>query len=172
MVKKLIIDLSKCKQQDLSRVQCSYRHHPGNNGVKALLERIHFALICRKCHSAPCIKACPKEALEKVLTEKQDEGVLKRAEMLCTGCGSCAIACPFGTVYTDLIPYVSHLCDLCENRLKGAKKPLCVQTCEDGSIDYGIPPNDSEYIEPFENIAVKVPKGTLWEPFLKNNQGT
>ena len=172
MAKKLIIDLSKCKQQDLSCVRCSYRHHPGNNGVKTLLEKIHFALICRKCHSAPCIKACPKEALEKVPTEKQDEGVLKRAEMLCTGCGSCAIACPFGTVYTDLIPYVSHLCDLCENRLKGAGKPLCVQTCEDGSIDYGIPPSDSESIEPFENIVVKVPEGTLWEPFLKNNQGT
>ena len=172
MTKKLIIDLAKCKRQDLSDVQCSYRHHPGNNGVKTLLENIHFALICRKCHSAPCVKACPQQALEKVPTGKDDEGILKRAEMLCTGCGTCAIACPFGTIYTELIPFVSHLCDRCENRLEKGEKPLCVQTCEDGSIDYGAAPKDVDTVEPFENIVVKVPKGTLWEPFLKNNQGT
>ena len=172
MAKKLIIDLSKCKHQDLSGVQCSYRHHPGNNGVKTLLENIQFALICRKCHKAPCITACPKKALEKIATGENDEGILKRAEMLCTGCGSCAIACPFGTIYTDLIPYVTNLCDLCGNRLKGREKPLCVKTCDDGAIEYGRVPKNSEIVEPFENIVVKVPKGTLWEPFLKNNQGT
>ena len=58
------------------------------------------------------------------------------------------------------------------DRLKKTEKPLCVQTCEDGSIDYGIVPKDTESVEPFENIVVKVPKGTLWEPFLKNDQGT
>jgi Fe-S-cluster-containing dehydrogenase component len=167
MAKKLIIDLSKCKQMDLSGVQCSYHHHPGNNGINTLLEKIHFALICRKCHSAPCVKACPQEALEKVPTETEDEGILKRAEMLCTGCGTCAIACPFGTIYTDLIPFVAHLCDRCEHRLADGEKPLCVQTCPDNSIDYGIVPNDDEYVEPFKNIAVKVPQGTLWEPLLK-----
>jgi Fe-S-cluster-containing dehydrogenase component len=172
MANKLMIDLSKCKPQDISGVQCSYRHHPGNNGVKTLLEKIHFALICRKCHAAPCVKACPKEALEKMPADNGGEEILKRAEMLCTGCGTCAIACPFGTIYTDLIPYVTHLCDLCEHRLTDGEKPLCVQTCEDHSLDYGMVPENAEYVEPFENIAVKVPKGTLWEPFLKTDKGT
>lgn len=167
MTKKLIIDLAKCKQQDLSEVQCSYRHHPGNNGLKMLLEKIHFALICRKCHSAPCVKACPQKALEKVSTGNGDEGILKRAEMLCTGCGTCAIACPFGTIYTNLIPFVANLCDACKDRLKKSEKPLCVQTCKDGCIDYGPAPKSADVVEPFENIVVKVPKGTRWEPFLK-----
>ena len=54
---KLIIDLAKCKLQGESNVQCSYKHHPENKGIDALLEMVRFALICRKCEAAPCVKA-------------------------------------------------------------------------------------------------------------------
>ena len=110
---KLIIDLAKCKPQGESKVECSYKHHPENKGFDSLLEMIRFALICRKCYLAPCITACPRVALEKVPSKDQDAGALKRANMLCTGCGSCAMACPFGTIYPDLIPFPSSVCDVC-----------------------------------------------------------
>lgn len=167
---KLIIDLAKCKLQDESDVQCSYKHHPRNKGIDSLLEMIRFALICRRCESAPCIKACPVDALEKVPSEKNDYGILKRANMLCTGCGSCAIACPFGTIYTDLIPFPSSVCDRSKGRLKEGEKPLCVMTCEDGSLDYREVDLDKEgdMTEVFEDIVVKVTGGSTWEPFLKD----
>jgi hypothetical protein len=66
MAAKLIIDLAKCKERDNSKVRCSYKHHPENKGFDALLEKIYFALICRKCQTAPCVKACPQDALEKM----------------------------------------------------------------------------------------------------------
>jgi len=193
MSAKLIIDLGKCKLQKESGVRCSYKHHPQNNGFDSLLEMIRFALICRRCEGAPCIKACPVGALEKIPSEKGslmdkmlvvstgpkgtlekvtkdniDTGILKRANMLCIGCGSCAIACPFGTIYTDLIPFPSSVCDVCRGRLAPDEKPLCVRTCQDGSLEYKEVHTDDDVYEVFEDIVVKVPGGVLWEPFLKS----
>ncbi len=193
MDSKLIIDLAKCRLQDESGVQCSYKHHPQNKGFDSLLELIRFALICRRCEAAPCVNACPQGALEKVPSEKGslmdkmllvsagpggvleevpkdniDAGILKRANMLCTGCGSCAIACPFGTIYTDLIPFPSSVCDVCKDRLAPGEKPLCVNTCQDGSLDYKEVLAEDGLEEVFEDIVVKVPGGCLWEPFLKD----
>jgi len=169
---KLIIDLAKCRLQQESGVQCSYKHHPSNRGIDSLLEMIRFALICRRCESAPCIKACPQGALEKVKTEKDNYGILKRANMLCTGCGCCAIACPFGTIYTDLIVYPSSVCDLCRGRLAPGEKPLCVETCTDGSIDYKEVDveKDNDLTEVFEDIVVRVEGGQLWEPMLRDTE--
>ena len=172
MSAKLIIDLKKCDLQAKSGVQCSYKHHPDNKGIDALLEKIRFALICRKCEVAPCISACPKDALEKVPTENNDSGILRRANMLCTGCGTCTIACPFGTIYEDLIPFASSTCDVCKDRLAPGEKPLCVSTCQDGSIDYREVDlkKETDLTEVLDGVVVKVAGGTLWEPFLRENE--
>jgi len=169
MSAKLIIDLAKCRPQNESKVRCSYKHHPENKGIDSLLEMIRFALICRRCEAAPCIEACPNDALEKIPTENNDAGILKRANMLCTGCGTCAIACPFGTIYTDLIPFPSSVCDVCRGRLGKKEKPLCVNTCENKSIDYREvdAKKEADMVEVFEDIVVRVAGGQLWEPFLR-----
>jgi len=167
---KLVIDLAKMKSQGQSRIRCSYKHHPENKGFDAVLEMVRFSLICRRCESAPCVAACPRGALEKVPGEANDAGVLKRANMLCTGCGTCALACPFGTIYADLMPFASSVCDVCEGRLEPGEKPLCVRTCEDGGIDYReVQPGDG-MVEVVENIMVKVADGSTWKPFLRSKQ--
>jgi Fe-S-cluster-containing dehydrogenase component len=169
---KLIIDLAKCTTQGQSGVRCSYKHHPENKGFDSLLEMIRFALICRRCEAAPCIEACPQGALEKVPSKNNDAGILKRANMLCTGCGTCAIACPFGTIYTDLIPFPSSVCDVCKGRLQPGEKPLCVNTCQDKSIDYREVDleKEADLVEVFDDIVVKVAGGQLWEPFLRKEE--
>jgi Fe-S-cluster-containing dehydrogenase component len=91
--------------------------------------------------------------------------------MLCTGCGTCAIACPFGTIYTDLIPYPSSVCDVCKGRLESNGKPLCVNTCGDGSVDYReVKDGEANMVEVFDDIVVKVTGGSLWEPFLSDKE--
>jgi Fe-S-cluster-containing dehydrogenase component len=170
MSAKLIVDLAKARLQEDSHVRCSYKHHPDNKGFDALLEMIRFALICRRCQTAPCVKACPRGALEKVPSETHDAGILKRANMLCTGCGTCAIACPFGTVYTDLIPFPSSVCDVCRDRLEPGEKPLCVETCEDGSLDYTEVEPGGDLVEVFDGIVARVADGSIWEPFLRKTK--
>jgi Fe-S-cluster-containing dehydrogenase component len=90
--------------------------------------------------------------------------------MLCTGCGSCAIACPFGTIYRDLIPFASSVCDVCRGRLGPGEKPLCVNTCGDGSIDYKEVAVGGDLTEVFEDIVVRVSGGSTWEPFLREKE--
>jgi Fe-S-cluster-containing dehydrogenase component len=171
MAEKLIIDMGMCKPQQQSGVLCSYSNHPDNRGFDSLLEMIRFALICRRCKEAPCITACPRNALEKVHKNPDDEGILNRANMLCTGCGSCAIACPFGTVFSDLILFPSSVCDLCRDRLSNGEKPLCVRT-GGGAIEYAEvePAKQPDMIEVFEDVVVRVKGGQLWEPFLGNKE--
>ncbi len=179
MSAKLIIDLGKVRLQGQSSVRCSYKHHPQNRGVDALLETIRFAMICRRCEGAPCVTACPRGALEKVPSTEQSvgqnpksngTGVLKRANMLCTGCGTCAAACPFGTVDGDLIAFATSACDVCRGRLQPKEKPLCVQTCQDGSIEYGKPRQSDNTVEILPDIVVRVADGSTWKPILKEKE--
>jgi Fe-S-cluster-containing dehydrogenase component len=51
--------------------------------------------------------------------------------------------------------------------LEPGEKPLCVETCEDGNIDYGEIKVEGDLTEVFDDIVVKVSGGVKWEPFLR-----
>ena len=131
MAKRLLIDLELCRKCDNCTVNCSYFYHPFNSGVVYLREWAEFAATCRKCDNAPCVNSCPTEALEK-----QEDGILKRYNMRCVSCKSCSLACPFGTIVPELIPYAVSRCDFCVGRL-GDDSPVCVGGCGEGAIQYG-----------------------------------
>ena len=134
-MKKVFIDLDLLdrleEEKDLG-IECSYPYHPQNEGVTTLRELASYAVICRKCEEASCVLSCPKEALEK-----DDEGVLRRYNMRCISCKSCAVACPFGTIYPLAIPYTVSRCDFCIDRLKPG---------EEVKVRLGIPAPPTPYI--------------------------
>jgi Fe-S-cluster-containing dehydrogenase component len=142
-LKRVFIDLEELdrieEKGDLG-IQCSYPYHPDNDGVASLRELAAYAVICRKCENSNCVNACPEEALEK-----DEEGILRRHNMRCVSCKSCAIACPFGTIYPQAIPYSVSRCDFCLERLKPGEDPLCVRTCSGEAIRYiEIEPDESK----------------------------
>ncbi len=129
-MKRLFIDLDICSNCPKCVVDCSYFYHPQNNGVSSLREMATFGLVCRQCEISPCVVSCPKEALEK-----QKDGVLKRYNMRCISCKTCSLACPFGTIYTELLPLMVSSCDYCLGRLK-TDVPICVTTCPYHALRY------------------------------------
>lgn len=144
-MKSLLIDLDICSDCEDCGVLCSYIKHPQNNGVTSLREFAHFAIVCRRCDDAPCVAACPWEALEL-----QPANQLKRYMMRCTSCKSCSRACPFGVIYAETIPFVTARCDFCLGRLKAEEEPICLQACTKGGIKYG------EFTEKIEENIFKV----------------
>jgi len=142
--KRVLINLDRCIECGSCSAACYYSH--------ANMPVVHFArtgagllpLICRQCKAAPCVDACPVEAMVR-----DDNGVVRRRMFRCIGCGSCARACPFGVIpnHTAGVPLGSkspdHMsghqipkCDLCNDRTVADPQavPRCVAACPAGAL--------------------------------------
>jgi Fe-S-cluster-containing dehydrogenase component len=142
--KRVLLDLDRCVECQSCAAACYYSH--------ANMPAVQFArsgvavlpLICRQCKEAPCVDACPVEAMVQ-----DDSGVVRRRLFRCIGCGSCARACPFGVIPPRLggTPVGSRSpdrltghqvakCDLCADRTEagGEAEPRCVAACPSGAL--------------------------------------
>ena len=131
MSKRLVIDLDKCDQCDRCGVRCGYFYRPGaeDHGVLGLRQRATFELICRRCEEPSCVDACVFNALER-----QPDGVLKIHNLRCVSCQMCVHACPFGTIYPDMVPFYVTPCDRCLG--DSEEEPLCARTCGRGALGW------------------------------------
>ncbi len=126
-MRKLYIDIPELLKSnvDLHTIECEYMYHHKNNGAFTLFEVAEFSVYCRQCKESFCIDACPKDALEH-----QENGMIKRYNMRCVGCKSCVLACPFGTIFPEVMNYVTSKCDFCLNQINDNPDyiPACVKT--------------------------------------------
>ena len=122
--KRLVIDLAACDRCYDSEGSCAI----SCGGMLDLREQATFALVCRRCEYASCVAACPFNALERL----EDGAVIKRHNLRCVSCKLCAQACPFGTIYTDMLSFYSTRCDGCAGRGEKA----CVASCRQGAVEY------------------------------------
>ena len=151
--KRVVLDLDRCIECRSCAAACYYSHanmpaiHHARAGVALL------PTVCRQCKAAPCVDACPVEAMVR-----DDLTVVRRLMFRCIGCGCCAVACPFGVIPNELagVPagfrspdrMTGHQvakCDLCEDRVMGDPDavPRCVAACPAGALLYA----DAEEIE-------------------------
>jgi len=105
MAKQILIDLEKFRSTDKRRSdevlpELMFRRDEGGKGLISIREWASFQYSCRRCTAAPCIDACPAEALEK-----DEDGMIVRAPNLCISCKSCVVICPFGTLMNDFFSY-------------------------------------------------------------------
>ncbi len=130
MARMLVIDLDVCGACERCRVRCGDAATGGSHlGAIAVRERATYAVVCRRCEEASCIDACPFDALERT-----PSGVLERLALRCVSCKLCVHACPFGTIYPDMVPFYSAPCSACLESRDGP--PPCAGTCDRGAIEY------------------------------------
>jgi Fe-S-cluster-containing dehydrogenase component len=124
----------------------------------------NFALSCRGCDDARCVKACP----EMAIVQSESNCLLIIDEKKCKGCDWCIQACPRGgiTIHTGTGKAIA--CNLCE----GA--PKCVEICPEYALD--IVSSDEEadkrFNDALENLPATTEKLTMqiknkdWKPLL------
>jgi len=154
MPKRVVLNLDVMRQNPDEEFRCVYLYHPLNDGVATLRELAAFEAFCRKCELACCIEACPKSALER-----DESGVVRRANLRCVGCMSCSRACPFGTIMEEALRFHAGGCDFCES-LGGDATPGCVEACESGALEYReVAEGEEDVVLVGERMAVK---GARW----------
>lgn len=107
MAKKLLIDLDRFRDNrpgessDDLRPEGILSFFPDTTGRKTIRELAVFRYTCRRCEEAPCIDACPADALDK-----DSDGMIRRSTNLCIACKSCVVICPFGTMMSDFFEHI------------------------------------------------------------------
>ncbi|MGI6368412.1 MAG: 4Fe-4S dicluster domain-containing protein [Anaerolineae bacterium] len=121
---------------------CEYVCSATKNGaMDANLSRIRvvriepvtmIAISCRMCADAPCVVACPREALK----QNPDTGVIEMDANKCDGCGWCVEACEFGAIVLNPASKKAEMCDLCGKEEDG---PQCVKFCPKEALSLATP---------------------------------
>jgi formate dehydrogenase iron-sulfur subunit len=110
--------------------------------------------VCKHCHNAPCLEACPTGALFRT---EFDTVVVQQD--ICNGCGYCQPACPFGVIDISMQDGKAHKCTLCYDRLKGGLEPACAKSCPTDSIQFGEVPElilrAEKRVEALHEVGVK-----------------
>ncbi|MDR0875975.1 MAG: molybdopterin-dependent oxidoreductase [Clostridiales Family XIII bacterium] len=113
--------------------------------------RRYLSTMCNHCEDPPCLNSCPTGS-----TFKSPEGPVLTDPDLCTGCGACVKACPYGQRFLTTkdetafpghpIPseevsasrlYKAEKCTLCQDRLAEGLEPICVALCPGGCRIFG-----------------------------------
>jgi TPP-dependent indolepyruvate ferredoxin oxidoreductase alpha subunit len=125
-------DPERCTGCDICEYICSCEKEKVFNPVKSRIRTIRLntlsntALTCRTCKNAPCVTACPEDALK----QSTETGLITVDEEKCDGCGWCIESCQYGAITLHPDTRKAIVCDTCEG------DPKCVQWCPEGALSF------------------------------------
>jgi len=165
------VDPSKCTGCGICEYACTLEK--GENTWNPIRSRIrvvrmtplfNFALACRFCEDAQCVKACP----EKALAQSEKTGILMIKEKKCKGCDWCIQACPHGGITLHPDTGIAIACDLCDG------EPKCVEFCPEEALEL-VPTDEAaekRFNEALEKLLTETERLTNtvkkkdWKPLL------
>ncbi len=101
-------------------------------GVYPTVRRAMQVTRCNQCTDAPCVSACPTQAMFK-----RDDGIVDFDKNICIGCKACMAACPYDAIFINPEDHSAEKCNFCAHRLDQGLEPACVTVCPTEAILIG-----------------------------------
>ena len=137
-MKRVYVEEQWCLGCHLCEVNCAFANSGLDDMVIALKDKdlrprihiedgesIHFAVSCRHCEDALCLKSCIAGAISK------QDGVVRIDKNKCVGCYTCVLVCPYGALRPSEEGPMEK-CELCLGNACG--EPACVTGCPNRAI--------------------------------------
>jgi carbon-monoxide dehydrogenase iron sulfur subunit len=167
------VDPSKCIGCGICEYACTTEKGEGNwNPIRSRIRVVrmapvfNFALTCRGCVDARCVKACP----ERAITQSEINSLLIIDDQKCKGCDWCVQACPHGGITIHAETGKAIACNLCEG------DPQCIKVCPEEALE--LVESDEEADKRFNDALDKLPEQTEhlmetvkkkdWKPLLSS----
>ena len=137
----MVVDLERCVGCHACSVACKTEHSVPLGGFRTrvrYLERpdrptiAFLPLLCMQCQDAPCLDACPTEAIRR-----REDGRVDIDKSLCCGNKACIAACPYQAIYVDEASGTADKCDFCAHRTDLGLDPACVSSCPTEALRFG-----------------------------------
>ena len=115
---KIFINPERCIGCHACEMACE-QTHGGISNIKVQCAPV----FCRHCEVPPCVTVCYRNAIE------MRNGKILLIKDLCTNCGICVFACPFGAIMTTTITRQiepgkkAHSAVLCHSEARSAEEP-------------------------------------------------
>jgi Fe-S-cluster-containing dehydrogenase component len=101
-------------------------------GVFPQVRRAFQVTRCNQCTDAPCVAACPTQAMFR-----REDGIVDFDKTICIGCKACMAACPYDAIFINPEDHSAEKCNMCAHRLDLGLEPACVTVCPTEAILVG-----------------------------------
>lgn len=112
-----------CRNENQLRGEIRWRK------ISRLSDGVNLSMSCNHCSSPECFRVCPERAFVK-----RHDGVVMIDSRLCTGCGLCVPACPYGAPQFDSETQKVSKCQMCYPRQDAGLPTACVEACSTGAL--------------------------------------
>ena len=139
-MKVVYVNEKWCLGCHLCEYECAFANSGETDIVRALKDRVihprirvedgdgvHFAVNCRHCSDALCVKSCIAGALSR-----DEHGTVVIDKNKCVGCFTCVTVCPYGAIMPDADGTAAQKCTLCTETAMG--EPNSVRHCINNAI--------------------------------------
>ena len=123
-------DFDKCTGCRVCELVCALQNEkvfdPKVSRIKVLHlhQLVNMPVACRLCEDAPCVRACPRDALAK----SDETGTIIVNDQKCDLCGWCLESCKHGAIFLNKDKKTVMICNLCDG------EPKCVEWCPEGAL--------------------------------------